>query len=193
MPRECKAFYAIEEPGPSEAEEIPCSAAVAWGPGREALPPGGEQHSAPWMRARSHQNGLARAQVENRQTLRRGLELHNLALRSGTGALALSRLNREVVRGVGLEILDPDGVVIVAVRFLGAAPGLFGGLGQIIRVRAVANDAAAGGARGPRNFSGRLRDLVDAWAVGNALRFLRPGGERKQNDCCKTCDSNFSH
>src|SRR5258706_4538851 len=108
-----------------------------------------------------------------------GLKLLYLALRPGTRAPALSRLDDDVVRCLWPEILNPDRVVVVAIRLMGAAPRLFGDLRQIIRVRAVAYDAAAGSSRGPRDFGRRFRGLLDQRTVGDALRFLGPSRNRK--------------
>src|SRR5258706_8241154 len=126
--------------------EMPCGANAS----------DGTQRSFDCVKA-SRSRSLYFAQYDNVEVLRRGLKLLHLALRAGTGAPALSRLDDEVVGCVWPEILNPDGVVVVAIRLMGSAPRLFGYLRQIIWVRAVAYDAAAGSSRRPRDFGRRFR------------------------------------
>ena len=76
------------------------------------------------------------------------MKLLGLALSFAAGSEALSGFDFEVVVGVRLQILDPDGVVVAA-RVFGAAPGLFGSFIQRVGAVAVLDDAAARGIGGP--------------------------------------------
>src|SRR4029077_6186220 len=79
----------------------------------------------------------------------RGVKLLRLALGLRPGAGALRGLDHKVVGRVWLQVLHPDGVIVVAIRFLGAAPGRFRRFAQRIRSGSILHDAAARSIGGP--------------------------------------------
>lgn len=97
------------------------------------------------------------------------MELSFAALGLSSSSHSLSGLNPEVVGGIRSQVLDPHGVVVVAVGFARAAPGLLCRLVQRISVRAIFDDAASGFVRRPGDFRRICGLLFDDWTIGDAL------------------------
>ena len=101
-----------------------------------------------------------------------GSELSYAALGLSSGSFSLAGIHLEEVLGAGLQVFQMD-TVILGFRLVIIGISRFRGLGEIIGVRSISNNAAAPGVGGPGDDRPSRAGTLDARTISdlNCLRF----------------------
>ena len=117
-----------------------------------------------------------------------GSELSHTAFSFGAGSFSLAGIHLEEILGVRLQVFQMD-TVILGFRLVIIGISRFRGLGEIIGVRSISNNAAAARVGGPGDDRPGWSSTLDTRAVSNlnCLRFWsilwRSRGGNGQSRC----------